>query len=217
MQPPWPQPQPVVLKGRSIELRPLDAARDAAMLFEISHGTPEKEAIWKYLLSGPFEDAGAMQAWLSSEMSGADPLSFVVWHSEAGRAARPVGMLAIIAIVPAHGRAEIGHVWMGAGVHRSGVNTQAQFLVLGYLLDELKYRRVEWKCHARNAASREAAYRMGFVFEGRFRQHMIVKGQSRDTDWFSITDKDWPRLRANFEAWLDAQGRLSLSELNHGI
>jgi RimJ/RimL family protein N-acetyltransferase len=118
---------------------------------------------------------------------------------------------------PQHGRAEIGHVWMSAQVHRSGVNTRAQFLVLKYLLDELKYRRVEWKCNARNAASREAAHRMGFVFEGRFRQHMIVKGLSRDTDWFSLTDKDWPRCKASFEAWLESDGRLSLRELNHGV
>jgi RimJ/RimL family protein N-acetyltransferase len=153
-----------------------------------------------------------MQKWLADDMSGADPLAFVVWHN-----ARAVGMLAIMAIVPAHGRAEIGHVWMSPDVHRSGVNTQAQFLVLKYLLDELKYRRVEWKCNARNAASRAAAHRMGFVFEGRFRQHMVVKGESRDTDWFSLTDKDWPRARASFEAWIESGGTLSLSELNHGV
>lgn len=158
-----------------------------------------------------------MQAWLSGEMSGSDPLSFVVWQANPERQTRPVGMLSILAIAPAHGRAEIGHVWMSAEVHRSGVNTQAQFLVLSYLLDELKYRRVEWKCHARNAASRHAAHRMGFVFEGRFRQHMVVKGASRDTDWFSLTDKDWPRARASFEAWLGSGGQASLRELNHGI
>ena len=216
MPQPWPQPQPIVLSGRGLELRPLDTEHDAQALFEISHGTSEKEAIWKYLLHGPFTDADEMQAWLQDEMSGADPLSFVVWHESQG-AARPVGMLAIMAIVPEHGRAEIGHVWMSAEVHSSGLNTRAQFLVLKYLLDDLGYRRVEWKCNARNAASREAAHRMGFVFEGRFRQHMVVKGLSRDTDWFSLIDKDWPRCKASFEAWLGANGQVSLSELNHGI
>ncbi len=208
----WPQPEPQVLSGHGIELRPLDAARDFGALFEISHGTPQKGAVWKYLLNGPFENAEAMRAWLANDLGGDDCSAFVVWQDE-----RPVGMLAIIAIVAAHGRAEIGHVWMSAAVQRGGINTKAQFLVLKYLLDELKYRRVEWKCHAKNAASRHAAHRMGFVFEGRFRQHMVVKGENRDTDWFSMTDKDRPRARASFETWLDSDGQISLSELNHGI
>lgn len=210
----WARPQSVTRSDGEVEVRALDAARDVDELFEISHGSADKEAVWKYLPAGPFASPDEMRAWLEGGIS-VNPVPFVVRQLLNG-APRVVGMLAIMEIVPEHGRAEIGCVMISAGVQRAGVNTRAQFLILKYLLDELKYRRVEWKCNAENAVSRYAAHRMGFVYEGRFRHHMVVRGRSRDTDWFSLTDKDWPRARVSFEAWIESGGSLSLGELNHG-
>ena len=123
-------------------------------------------------------------------------------------------MISILRITPAHGVAELGHIWYGLAAQRTPVNTESVFLLLRHLFDDLGYRRVEWKCDAGNARSRAAALRLGFQFEGLFRQHMIVKGRSRDTTWFAMLDTDWPARKANFERWLADEGRTSLSGLN---
>ncbi|WP_167407769.1 GNAT family N-acetyltransferase [Nostoc flagelliforme] len=119
-------------------------------------------------------------------------------------------------IVPNHGRAEIGHVWFSPTVHKTKVNTESQFLLLKHLFDHHLYRRVEWKCDTLNQASRTTATRMGFLYEGRFRQHMVIRGRNRDTDWFAMTDKEWGRCKINFEKWLYGDEKLSLMELNNG-
>lgn len=106
-------------------------------------------------------------------------------------------------IVPQHGTAEIGHILWGPRIARSRVSTEALFLLADYVMTELSYRRWQWRCNANNAPSRRAAERFGFTFEGIFRNHMIVKGESRDTAWYSITDEEWPTIRARFLAWLD--------------
>lgn len=213
MQNSWQHPSLESLKGESVFLLPLEPERDAAILYEISHGTPEKEAIWRFLLYGPFADRSQMQTWMQKEMAGkTEPLVWTVFDVSTHRR---VGSVAVQAINVAHGRAEIGHVWFGPEVHKTKVNTETQFLLLEYLFDVLDYRRVEWKCDSLNHPSRTAAARMGFLFEGRFRQHMVVRGKNRDTDWFAMTDKEWPRCKANFETWLHSSGDTSLTELNN--
>jgi RimJ/RimL family protein N-acetyltransferase len=214
MQSLWELPTFKPLQGAEVLLLPLDLERDTEALWTLSHGSLEKEAVWRFLPNGPFADSAAMKSWLQSEFfDKSGNLAWTVFKSATGRA---VGTVSIISIVPEHGRAEIGHVWFSPTVHKTKINTETQFLLLQYLFDELGYRRVEWKCNAHNHASRTAAARMGFIFEGRFRQHMMVKGKNRDTDWFAMTDKDWPRCKANFQTWLVSDGTISLSELNSG-
>jgi RimJ/RimL family protein N-acetyltransferase len=194
-----------------VTLRPLSVEADAAALFEVSHGGAAQESIWDYLWYGPFPDLAVMTAWLGSMVGKDDPLFFTV-HQGAGH--HPVGMVSILNIAPDMGRAELGHIWYAPQVQRTKVNTEAVFLLLQHLFDDLGYRRVEWKCDSRNEPSRKAALRLGFSYEGHFRQHMIIKGANRDTHWFSILDHEWPRLRANFQRWLYEDDSVSLGVLN---
>ena len=129
-------------------------------------------------------------------------------------------MASYLRIAPEHGSIEIGHIWLGAELQRTAAATEAMYLLARRAFDGLGNRRLEWKCDAANARSRRAAERLGFTFEGVFRQHMVVKGRNRDTAWFSMLDGEWPRARAGFERWLapsnfDANGRAraSLAEL----
>jgi RimJ/RimL family protein N-acetyltransferase len=209
----WRSPELVQLDGQFVTLKPLLPARDVEALYAASHGTPEKEAVWRYLFYGPFENASVMKDWLEQNLAGgSDPLTWTVFENSVNM---PVGVVSLLAITPNHGRAEIGHVWFTPSVHKSKVNTESQFLLLKHLFDRHNYRRVEWKCNALNHASRTTAARMGFIYEGRFRQHMFVRGKNRDTDWFAMTDKEWGRCKANFEKWLYSEEKFSLMELNH--
>jgi RimJ/RimL family protein N-acetyltransferase len=132
-----------------------------------------------------------------------------------------VGMAMYIEITPAHGVSELGYIWLAPSAQRTPLATEALYLMLRHAFDDLKYRRMQWRCNALNESSRAAAVRLGFVFEGIFYQHQVLKGRNRDTAWYSMLDADWPRVRANFERWLaaenfDAQGRqrISLRALN---
>jgi RimJ/RimL family protein N-acetyltransferase len=207
----WPLPERRAFEGRYVTLAPLDAARDAAGLFSASHGAPEVEALWTYLPYGPFAGEDAMRDWLATAQNGPEPWFFTVTQREFQRLA---GSLSIISVAPGDGRAEIGHVWYAPFAQRTRVNTESVFLLLNYLFEELGYRRVEWKCDNRNQASKKAALRLGFQYEGLFRQHRIVKGQNRDTAWFSIIDSEWPRLKDNFQRWLYEDDSVSLAQLN---
>lgn len=158
---------------------------------------------------GPFADAGAMAAWLEGCRRSDDPLFFTVNDLTSGR---PVGLVSYMNIVPAHRRLELGNIWYTPAAQRTKINTESIYLMLGRSFDELGYRRVEWKCDALNARSRAAALRLGFQFEGIFRRHMIIRGRNRDTAWFAMTDGDWPRIKANLEAWLYGDGSFSLTE-----
>ncbi len=210
----WPAPAPREFTGQHVRLTACDPANHGDTLYALSHGSPERLAVWQHLPYGPFTSAAELSAWYQQLVAGkTDPL---IWTVLDLATSQPVGITGLLAIVPAHGRAEIGHVWFSPTVQRTATNTEAQYLLLKYLFDELQYRRVEWKCDSGNHASRTTATRMGFTFEGRFRQHMIVRGRNRDTDWFAMTDKEWPLRRANFERWLYAGERLSLMELNNG-
>ena len=127
----------------------------------------------------------------------------------------PIGVVAFMSVDRAMRHLELGHIWYAPTAQRTRANTEVAYLMLREAFDELGYRRIEWKCDALNARSRAAADRLGFTFEGVFRQHMIVKGRNRDTAWFSMLDREWPRVRHNIERWLGAEpGALSLRELN---
>jgi len=189
-------PQPVPLEGQTVILEPLDASRHGAELFASAHGADET---WFYLPYGPFLSKPEFMAWLEQHAATSDPLAFAIIDRTAG-AAR--GIATLMSIVPEHGVIEIGHIWLSPALQRTRQATEAIYLLARYAFDELGNRRLEWKCDAANAPSRRAAERFGFVFEGVFRQHRMIKGRNRDTAWYSITDGEWPARRAEFEAWL---------------
>lgn len=187
------------LEGGGVRLRTPEPRGDTARLFEATHGTPEVEAVWTYMGYGPFSDRGAMADWMAITVTSADPLWFTVTdHSD-----NPQGMAAMMNHDTANRRIELGHIWYAPFAHRTGVNTEAAFLMLEEAFGSYRCRRVEWKCDSLNARSRLAALRLGFSFEGIFRNHMIVKGRNRDTAWFAMTDEEWPQVRQALRAWLD--------------
>lgn len=197
---PSPPLRRVVLQGKETALVPLDALRHGAALYSISHGTPEKESVWAYLGYGPFETLEAMGGFLEECQRSDDPRFFAVTEPSHGRA---VGVVSFLRFDRPSRCIELGHIWYGVSHHRRRTNTEAVYLLLREAFDHLHCRRVEWKCDARNRRSWKAAERLGFQFEGLFRQHRIVKGRNRDTAWFSMLDTEWPRVRRALERWLD--------------
>ena len=206
----WRYPDISRLDGRFVTVERLDPARDAADLFNLSHNPPEYQRVFTFMSFGPFPSQTAMLDWLTSSAGSTDPLYFTVLDKAHQQR---VGMAALLNIVPDHGRVEIGSIWYSPLVQKTKVNTEVTYLFLKTLFREYHYRRVEWKCDNANLASKQAALRMGFVYEGLFRQHMLVKGKNRDTAWYAIVDGDWPRLEDNFEAYLSGKAE-SLAKLN---
>jgi RimJ/RimL family protein N-acetyltransferase len=170
---------------------------------------------------GPFESQAVFTEWIEGRAASKDPVFYAVIDLAAGSAC---GMASFMRIEPEHRVIEIGHIWFAPMLQRTRQATEAIYLLARHAFDDLGYRRLEWKCNALNTASRRAAERFGFTFEGIFRQHMIVKGANRDTAWFSIIDGEWPLRRAAFEAWLspsnfDPSGRQrrSLSQIRSDL
>ncbi|MBI3958709.1 MAG: GNAT family N-acetyltransferase [Chloroflexi bacterium] len=198
--------------GQFVTLTPIDPAADTPELYAASHGDPVRELLWTYMTAGPFADQQAMQHWLEQCQTSTDPLFFTVTDRGAGKR---VGIVSFLNIAPTQRRVELGNIWYAPAAQRTAVNTESIYLMLCEAFDHLHYRRVEWKCDSHNARSRAAALRLGFQFEGIFRQHMIVRGRNRDTAWFAMTDGDWPRVKGNLERWLySGEEGLSLTELN---
>lgn len=189
-----------MLRGSYALLRPVDPETDAAPLFDASHPHDGDRAIWTYLPYGPYDNADSLRDSLDQHAATDDPLFFTITTLPDER---PAGIASYLRIEPDSGVIEIGHIWFGTELQRTTAATEAMYLLARHAFDELGYRRLEWKCNALNAASRRTAERLGFTFEGVFRQHMVVKGRNRDTAWYAITDKEWPLIRAAFEAWLE--------------
>ncbi len=194
---PAPPPARTVLEGHYARLEPLAPAH-AEDLFAAA-SVPDAEQRFTWLFSAPPASIAVTRDWIASAQ-GDDPIPYAVIDKATGRAG---GWQQFMRIEPQHGVVEIGNVYWGPAIARTRVATEALYLFARYVFDDLGYRRFEWKCNNDNAPSKAAALRFGFTFEGVFRQHMIVKGRSRDTAWFAMLDGEWPALRAEFERWLD--------------
>ena len=194
---PKPVAQPFI--GRHISLQPLHVTPDTPALYAASHEPDSRDAIWRYMTVGPFADATSMSLWLHGRSRLPDMIPFTVRNQASGAI---IGSISLMTIRPEHGAAELGFIWYIAAAQRTKANTEAAYLLLHYCFHTLRYRRIEWKCDAENARSRAAASRLGFTFEGIFRQHMIVKGRNRDTAWFAMCDHEWPRIGAEVRRWL---------------
>lgn len=210
-----PPPRPGVgdVAGPWVRLERLDPARHAAPLFAATAGAG---GLWDYMPYGPFADLAAYRDWTARMAPLPDPCFYAIIDPEAGTA---LGVASFLRIEPAHGVIEIGHILLSPSLQRGRLASAALMAMIRWAF-EAGYRRVEWKCDARNLPSRRAALRLGFSFEGVFRQHMIVKARNRDTAWFSIIGLDWARLGEAHRQWLaaenfDADGRQrdSLSRL----
>jgi len=203
------------MQGRLCRLEPLEPARHAADLFAANSLDAEGHN-WTYLPVGPFRSFEDYRGWLDTVARADDPLFHAIVDLATGRA---VGVAAFMRVDRANGVIEVGNINYSPLLQRKPAATEAMFLMMCRVFDELGYRRYEWKCDALNAPSRAAALRLGFEYEGLFRQAVVYKGRNRDTAWFSVIDRDWPALRRAYEAWLapdnfDAQGkqRRSLAE-----
>jgi RimJ/RimL family protein N-acetyltransferase len=205
-------PSAAPMRGDVVALVPVEPDAHVPALFGATHGSAEAEAVWTYMGYGPFGDEPTMRAWLGSLVDSADPRFFTVLDLASGA---PLGVVSYLNVDTAMRHVELGHIWYVPTVQRTKVNTETVYLLLRRAFDELGNRRVEWKCDALNARSRAAALRLGFTFEGVFRQHMIVKGRNRDTAWYAMLDGEWPSRRADLERWLAAEsGTFSLSALH---
>jgi RimJ/RimL family protein N-acetyltransferase len=208
------RPEAVTLTGRYGNVERLDPSRHGASLWDAVRG---HDKIWTYMAYGPFADEGAFSGWLASRVALTDPYYYAI----VGRSGGAVGLATLMSIRPDMRVVEVGNILLGPALQRTALATEAQYLLARYAFETLGYRRYEWKCDALNAASRRAALRFGFSFEGIFRDHMIIKGRSRDTAWFAMLETEWPARKAAFERWLapenfvaDGTQRAKLGELH---
>lgn len=193
-------PRGARMQGRLCRLEPTDAARDTDDLFA-AFSLDAEHRNWTYLPYGPFTDAGALRAWIESSCLGDDPVFFSVIDAVSGRA---VGVASYLRIETGVGVIEVGHIHFSPLMQGKPIATEAMYLMMRQVFEVWGYRRYEWKCDALNAPSCAAAKRLGFRFEGIFRQATIYKQRNRDTAWYSIIDSEWPAAQAVFERWLDA-------------
>jgi RimJ/RimL family protein N-acetyltransferase len=200
--PPALVPARSALTGNAIRLEPIDPARHTAALYRAGHATEPARESWGFLPWGPFPSEAAMEAQLRSFAAALDLVFYAICDLATGEA---VGKATYLDIQPASGVIEIGGIWFAPGFARSRGATEALFLMLSYAMDDLGYRRMQWRCNALNEKSRTAARRLGYRFEGIWFNHMIVKGRNRDTAWYSILDTEWPALRTAIKTWLDPE------------
>ena len=210
-------PARTVLDGTAVRLEPLDPAVHAVELHQASHGTDEALKVWDYLPFGPWPERLAFTQWLREWAGRPERIYYAIRPHDTGSAD---GMAAYLDIQPMQGVIEIGSIWFTPTLQRTREATESLYLMLAYAMDDLAYRRMQWRCNALNERSRAAARRLGFRFEGIFFNHLIFKGKNRDTAWYSILDDEWPEVRGIITAWLaddnfDAGGRAerSLSQM----
>lgn len=202
---PPPRPGQGAMEGRVVRLEPLNADTHAADLHRAFAG---HEALWDYMPYGPFVSAGAYHRWAKEREAAEDPRFFVLRDRVTGHCG---GIASYLRIAPEAGSIEVGHICIAPEMQKGLAATEAMWLMMDWAF-RAGYRRYEWKCNALNLASRRAAQRLGFSYEGVFRNHLVVKGRNRDTAWFAVTSEDWPALSEAFRAWLapqnfDAEGR----------
>ncbi|WP_297368434.1 GNAT family N-acetyltransferase [Acidocella sp.] len=196
----WPRPLPSRerIKGGRMTLEPINK-RHVGDLWEAAKGAEES---FTYMGYGPFKDRAGVEAFVAAHTARPDMAMWAVRPVVTGRAA---GWLSLMNIEPGNAAIELGSIWFGPELQRTRAATEAMFLLLRHAADELGYRRLVWKCDARNAASRRAALRLGFIYEGTLRAHMVVKGRERDTAMFSMTAQEWPARRDALIAWLSPE------------
>jgi RimJ/RimL family protein N-acetyltransferase len=203
-----PLPPSDPMDGRFVRIERLDPARHADQLFA-ANATDAQGRMWTYMPYGPFADIAAYRQWAADVAPRTDPFFHTIIDQASGQAQ---GVASYLRIDAAMGVIEVGHIAYAPVLQKTAGATEAMYLLMRRVFDELGYRRYEWKCDALNAPSRLAALRLGFSYEGIFRQATIYKGRNRDTAWFAITDRDWPKIRAIYETWLaptniDSQGQ----------
>ncbi len=191
------RPASSVLEGQYCRLEPLDPARHAEALYEaaVAQGADDR---FRYLFARQPTSRHELRSWVETASKSADPLFFAVIDLSTARAG---GWQSFMRIDMANGVIEIGNIMWGPAIARTRVATEAFYLFANHVFS-LGYRRLEWKCDDRNTQSKRAAERFGFQYEGLFRQHMVVKGENRDTAWYSIVDGQWPNLKAGYQTWL---------------
>ena len=219
----------MTLRGRCATLEPLDAERHAEALWHAIQppqrrrpavaepGTWSQDSLWTWLPDGPYATRSDLRRALQEKQAATGSVFLAIVPADTGKAA---GYASYMRIEPAHGVLEVGNILLTPRLQRTTAATEAMYLMASHVFDHLGYRRYEWKCNAENLPSRRAALRLGFTFEGVFRQHMVVKGRNRDTAWFSMLDREWPARKRAFEAWLapanfasDGRQKKSLAEI----
>ncbi|SNR34394.1 GNAT family N-acetyltransferase [Puniceibacterium sediminis] len=203
---PRPRPPRTPMQGQYGSVIPTTPEHAAALHAAFVADTEARD--WTYLPYGPFASEPAFAEWLTTACLAEDPL----FHTICAPDGTALGLASYLRIDPANGVIEVGHIHFAPALQRTPLATEAMALMMARAFDELGYRRYEWKCDALNAPSRRAAQRLGFTYEGTFRQATVVKGRNRDTAWFSVLDTEWPAIKARFSAWLepgnfDASGR----------
>lgn len=191
-------PERVVLEGRYARLEPLASNHAEALLAAVT--VPDLAERFAYLPADPPLTVEAFRDWIGQQSKLSDPILFAVVDKATGRAG---GWQQLMRIVPEHGVIEIGYVYWGPSIAKTRLATESLYLMARHVFEDLGYRRFEWKCNNRNEPSKRAATRFGFTHEGVFRQHMIARGENRDTAWFAMLDGEWPARKAVFERWLD--------------
>ncbi len=194
-----PRPPLTSITGLYCRVEPLNIEAHARGLYQ-AYGNDLDQSNWTYLPYGPFDSFDDFHAWLNSNCCDDDPLFHAIIDLKTKQA---VGLASYLRIEPSVGVIEVGHIHFSPLIQRTPIATEAMYLMMRRVFDELGYRRYEWKCDSLNAPSCAAAKRLGFTFEGIFRQLTMYKGRNRDTAWYSIIDSEWPSLKAAFEAWLD--------------
>lgn len=198
------------LTGMHCQVEPLDVNVHAESLFQ-SFAEDKDQKNWTYLGYGPFDRYGDFRAWRMADCTGDDPLFHAIVDLKTGEA---VGLASYLRIEPKVGVIEVGHIHYSPRLQKTPMATEAMYLMMQRVFDELGYRRYEWKCDALNESSRTAARRLGFSYEGLFRQATIYRGRNRDTAWYSVIDQEWPLLKQAYQTWLspanfDDQGQQS--------
>lgn len=213
-----PAPSPVELQGRYVRVVPLESSWYAD-LYATCCG-PDDGGLWTYRPVDRPTSLAELWMHLAGVVDSPVDLTFALIPTEGELAGKAAGIASYLRIEPVHGQVEVAGILLARGLQRTRAATEAIHLLMRYALDDLGYRRFEWKCDSLNAPSRLAAARLGFTYEGRFRNHMVTKGRNRDTDWFSVISDEWPVVRAAHEEWLDpgnfdseGRQRVSLSAL----